>query len=98
MKRKKASALEDAADKEAIAAFKKGRLVPVSNQADMKSMLRNAAANYRRKKEARINIRLPEVDLAELKTKAAEEGMPYQTLIASVLHKFVNGRLTSRGT
>jgi predicted DNA binding CopG/RHH family protein len=37
-----------------------------------------------------INIRLSERDLLHIKTKAAEEGIPYQTLVASVLHKFGN--------
>ncbi|KAB0682106.1 DNA-binding protein [Aureimonas leprariae] len=37
----------------------------------------------------RISISIPERDLAKLKTRAAEEGMPYQTLINSILHKYV---------
>ncbi len=37
-----------------------------------------------------INIRLSERDLHKLKAKAQEEGLPYQTLIASLLHKYVN--------
>lgn len=44
-------------------------------------------------KNKRINIRLSSRDLEDVQTRAAEEGMPYQTLIASVLHKYVNGRL-----
>jgi predicted DNA binding CopG/RHH family protein len=97
MKKKKNIDFEDAEDREFIAAYERGELVPVANQTEMQKMLRKAAVHYRKKKQARINIRLPEIDLAELKVKAEEEGMPYQTLIASVLHKFVNGRLTSRG-
>ncbi|MGN6469603.1 MAG: CopG family antitoxin [Rhizobiaceae bacterium] len=37
----------------------------------------------------RISISVPERDLARLKARAAEEGMPYQTLINSILHKYV---------
>lgn len=37
----------------------------------------------------RISISIPKRDLAKLKTRAAEEGMPYQTLINSILHKYV---------
>lgn len=37
----------------------------------------------------RISISIPKRDLARLKAKAAEEGMPYQTLINSILHKYV---------
>jgi predicted DNA binding CopG/RHH family protein len=44
-------------------------------------------------KDKRINIRLSSRDLEDVQTRAAEEGMPYQTLIASVLHKYVSGRL-----
>ena len=44
------------------------------------------------RKEARINIRISNGDLERLKQKAAHEGLPYQTLIASILHKYVAGR------
>jgi hypothetical protein len=44
-------------------------------------------------KEKRGNIRLSKPDLMDIQARALEEGMPYQTLIASVLHKFVSGRL-----
>ncbi len=43
-------------------------------------------------KDKRVNIRISSTDLEALQTKAAEEGLPYQTFIASVLHKFVAGR------
>ena len=49
------------------------------------------------RKDARINIRISTQDLQALQKKALEEGIPYQTLIASVLHKYVSGRLTDRG-
>jgi predicted DNA binding CopG/RHH family protein len=45
------------------------------------------------RKDARVNIRISSKDLESLKKKALEEGIPYQTLIASVLHKYVSGRL-----
>ncbi|MGH8273934.1 MAG: antitoxin [Terriglobia bacterium] len=45
------------------------------------------------RKDARINIRLPSRDLRGLQKKALAEGIPYQTLVASVLHKYVEGRL-----
>ncbi|HEX2867056.1 MAG TPA: hypothetical protein VHO03_08430 [Ignavibacteriales bacterium] len=43
-------------------------------------------------KNKRINIRLSEMDLAKLKAKSLEEGVPYQTLIASIIHKYVHGK------
>jgi len=45
------------------------------------------------KKNKRINIRISEKDLLDLKVKSLEEGMPYQTLVSSILHKYVTGRL-----
>jgi len=42
-------------------------------------------------KRRRISIAIPERGLARLKTKAAEKGMPYQTLINSILHEYVEG-------
>lgn len=44
-------------------------------------------------KDARINIRLPSKDLRSLQKKALAEGIPYQTLVGSILHKYVEGRL-----
>jgi hypothetical protein len=44
-------------------------------------------------KNKRVNIRLSAADLMDLQARAYEEGVPYQTLIASVLHKYVTGRL-----
>lgn len=51
------------------------------------------AAKATLRKDKRVNIRISERDLACLQKRAIEEGLPYQTLISSVLHKFVNGRL-----
>lgn len=53
-----------------------------------------AAATF--KKDKRINIRISGNDLTGLKVKAREEGIPYQTLVSSVLHKYVSGRLVER--
>ena len=44
-------------------------------------------------KNKRINIRISERDLINLKAKSLEEGIPYQSLISSVLHKYVKGKL-----
>ena len=45
------------------------------------------------RKDKRVNIRISEKDLIRIQKRAVEEGIPYQTLMASVLHKFVSGRL-----
>jgi predicted DNA binding CopG/RHH family protein len=47
-------------------------------------------------KNRRVNIRMSTVDLADIQARATEEGIPYQTLMASVLHKFATGRLRER--
>ncbi len=48
------------------------------------------------KKDKRINIRMNAKDLDELKTMAVEHGVPYQTLISSILHRYVTGRIIEK--
>ena len=43
------------------------------------------------RKDQRMNIRISKADLDRIKTRAAEEGLPYQTLVASIIHKFASG-------
>lgn len=50
------------------------------------------------KKDRRVNIRLSASDLESIQRRAAEEGIPYQTLMASILHKYASGRLVERTT
>lgn len=52
---------------------------------------RYAAATFR--KDRRVNIRISTKDLEMIQKRALEEGLPYQTLISSLLHKYVAGRL-----
>lgn len=48
------------------------------------------------KKDKRMNIRISERDLKNLKIKAMEEGLPYQTLVSMILHKYVSGKLLEK--
>jgi len=48
------------------------------------------------KKDARINIRLSSKDLRAIQSKALKEGMPYQTLVSSVIHKYVDGQFIEK--
>ena len=48
------------------------------------------------RKDKRINIRITDNDLTGLKVRAREEGIPYQTLVSSILHKYVAGRFVER--
>ena len=79
-------------EKEILEDFEKGAFVPVENEA-LEIKKARETATYYLKKNSRINIRMPEADLNSIKSLAREEGMPYQTLIASILHKFVTGKL-----
>jgi predicted DNA binding CopG/RHH family protein len=85
---------KDEIEREIVKDFERGRWKSSKNTAKEIQTAKEAAANYL-KKDARINIRLSSPDLRLLKRKAAEEGMPYQTLIASILHKFATGRVTT---
>lgn len=54
------------------------------------------AARATLRKDKRVNIRMSERDLVRFQKKAVEEGLPYQTLISSVLHKYINGKLAEK--
>ena len=64
-------------------------------QAEAKKYKEYARATF--KKDRRVNIRISSKDLEGLQKRALEEGIPYQTLITSVLHKYISGRLVDRG-
>ena len=82
----------DFEEKEIIEAFEKGKLKRVPNvKAETKRHRKAAAVTFL--KDARINIRISSRDLRELQKCALKEGLPYQTFIASLLHKFAEGRL-----
>lgn len=85
----------DADEREILEAFEADRLKPIANkEAEMQKHREYAAATF--KKDQRINIRISSRDLQALKMRALSEGIPYQTLIASVLHKYVDERLVDR--
>ena len=78
-------------ENEVLTAFDKGQLKSVASKAELAKF--KAAARATGLKDRRVNIRLSSGDLSDIQTRALEEGVPYQTLIASVLHKYVTGRL-----
>jgi predicted DNA binding CopG/RHH family protein len=84
----------DAYESELLAAYDKGALKSVATKAKLAKF--RAAARATAIKDRRVNIRLSSGDLQDIQVKALEEGLPYQTLIASVLHKYVTGRLAER--
>ena len=52
-----------------------------------------AIASNTFKKDKRINIRISNRDLAAIQSRASQEGMPYQTLVSSIIHKYISGSL-----
>jgi len=54
------------------------------------------AARNTLKKDKRINLRFTQKDYRQIQIKAIEEGIPYQTLISSIVHKYLNGSLTPK--
>ena len=77
---------------EVLQAFESGKLKPSAGKAELQRL--RAAARATAIKDKRVNIRLSSADLLDIQARALEEGMPYQTLIASVLHKYVTGKLS----
>jgi predicted DNA binding CopG/RHH family protein len=84
----------DAYEQEVLKAFEGGKLKSVATKSELEKF--KAAARATAIKDRRVNIRLSSIDLSDIQVKAMEEGVPYQTLIASVLHKYVTGRLSEK--
>jgi predicted DNA binding CopG/RHH family protein len=82
-------------EEEILEAFETGRLKRAKN-ADKEIKEHRVVAAETFKKDARINIRLSSRDLRALQARALKEGIPYQTLVSSVLHKFVDGQLVDK--
>ena len=79
-------------EKEILDSFERDEWIPVKNIAKRKKELMAYARNTLRK-DKRLNIRISERDLFELQKKAVNEGLPYQTYVSSIIHKFINGSL-----
>ena len=77
----------DDEEKDVITAYESGEFRPVKDQQKVKQTAVQAARRYLQK-NARVTISR---DLEMLKRRPAEEGLPYQTLLASVFHKYVSG-------
>ncbi|MBW2319177.1 MAG: antitoxin [Deltaproteobacteria bacterium] len=66
------------------------------NNFDQEIKKAREAARATFKKSERMNIRMSPKDLEDLKVRALQEGMPYQTLVSSVIHKYLSGRLMEK--
>ena len=84
----------DAYEQQILKAYEKGEFKSVATKRELEKL--KAAARATAIKDRRVNIRLSSIDLSDIQVKAMQEGVPYQTLIASVLHKYVTGRLSDK--
>lgn len=74
-------------------AFEKGDITPIPNQKEEIERYRSYFKNFN-KKNKRISIRVAEGDLKEIQKRAIESGIPYQTLVAAILHKYVKSEFS----
>ena len=88
MAKKQKKIVLDEYEKEILEAYENGMLKPSESEIDYQAVARNTM-----KKNRKINIRISENDLSAIQRKAVPEGIPYQTLIGSVLHKYASGFL-----
>jgi len=87
----------DQFEQDILTAYEQGQLESTSlAKTDLAKFKAAATATFI--KDKRVNIRLSSPDLMDIQARALEEGIPYQTLIASVLHKYVSGRLVEKST
>jgi len=87
--------LFDEEEKDILESYERGEWRPIKNpKAEMKK-LREYARNTLQK-DKRINIRMSSKDLDQVQVIAAQEGIPYQTMISSIIHKYVSGYLIEK--
>lgn len=85
----------DKFEQDMLKAYESGAMKSISpSKSELAKFKAVASATFL--KERRVNIRLSTPDLMDIQTRALEEGLPYQTFIASVLHKYVSGRLVEK--
>ena len=85
----------DREEAELLDSFEAGEWCSIDGlEAEVQEYREYARATF--KKDRRVNIRISSKDLEGIQKRALEEGIPYQTLMASILHKYVSGRLVER--
>lgn len=83
-------------EKEVLEKFELGELRPAS-EAEREMETARATARSTFSKTRRVNLRVTERDFNLSHARAREEGIPYQTLLSSVIHKYLSGRLVEKG-
>ncbi len=85
----------DRKEKELLESFERGEWKSVRRLESERGRYQTYAESTF-KKNRRVNIRISEKDLEAIQKRALEEGIPYQTLISSLLHKYASGRLIDK--
>jgi predicted DNA binding CopG/RHH family protein len=80
-------------EKELLDAYQRGELIPLENQEEMRKKLRQAA-KATIEKAKHISVRVTERDLRKIKAKAVATGIPYHTLLGSLLHQYADGKIS----
>jgi predicted DNA binding CopG/RHH family protein len=83
-------------EKEILESYENGEWESIASKGDLEGY--RAAARRMFKKDKRVNIRISGKDLELIQERALIEGIPYQTLMSSILHKYVNGRFVDKAT
>ncbi|MCK5201936.1 MAG: hypothetical protein KAR21_26465 [Spirochaetales bacterium] len=85
----------DKEETEILEALDSGRMkLTTPSREEIKSIIAAAESTFR--KDKRITLRLYEHDFHGIQKKAMEMGIPYQTLISGIIHRYVEGELISR--
>lgn len=85
----------DKDEKEILESFEGGEWESVPNLKEEVARHQDYARNTLRK-DRRVNIRISSKDLEAIQTAAVEQGLPYQTMMASILHRYISGSLVDR--
>ncbi len=85
----------DNEEQELLESFERGGWKPAKNAAREMAKHRRYARDTLRK-DRRVNIRVSSKDIEQLQALAVEDGIPYQTLMASILHRYASGSLVQR--
>ena len=85
----------NAEEREILEKFERGDLLSSADAEEEMETARQAARNTFNKTR-RVNLRVTERDFSLAHARAREEGIPYQTLLSSVIHKYLSGRLTEK--
>ncbi len=82
----------DAEEQSILNDFESGKLKPLAHQKEELSRIKKYLTE-KHNKNKRVNIRLTEQDFLYAQSRALEDGLPYQTLLSSILHKYFTGKL-----